>query len=487
MSTLADCYFGDYEAQDESIMEEDFFIKTFVYPPNLSTKNLNNKRNTIILGRKGSGKTTLQIYMAKSLEQEGFLTAFFSFFNELEPKDYQKISNTQSMSVLKIDDNKKLLIHYDYRNVWRRVFLHIIGKRLVKAKKQTKFTEFVIGKKNYINNIFDGLTKNLKVKIDANLFSSIKAEIEFDSRNMTSQDEILIDDYNKISMELLKKHHPNEKFYLFVDELSFSNLDQKPDEIRAKSAMVRDIIRICNEFNLFFVKNSMPFHVICSLRPEIKEILIDNDPEIGKSFSKEARINWGIMGSPDNSHSLIMEIMRKKIFFGFNDGREINDILLCKNITFGTQVKSIEEFIKTNTWERPRDIVRLLNAIKDANGNKSTIGPDEIKSSLNRYSKESLKEVLDEISVRGGRQLVQSLRSGIYKQTYASGDRFWDAISKHINASEKSRTLEELYNSGFIGNKRGRNLYWAYRDGGRFRSDLGVIIHRSLWNELRIR
>ena len=72
--------------------------------------------------------------------------------------------------------------------------------------------------------------------------------------------------------------------YLFVDELVFSKLDAHDDEVRARAAMVRDIFRVAREMNNYFHQNNLDFHVICSVRPEIRNMLNELDADVGEIF-----------------------------------------------------------------------------------------------------------------------------------------------------------------------------------------------------------
>lgn len=74
---LADLYFGELEAFDEARNEADYFSQTFVVPDSFSPGSLRKNRKFIIIGRKGVGKTALQMYFAQQLMKDGFLTTFF--------------------------------------------------------------------------------------------------------------------------------------------------------------------------------------------------------------------------------------------------------------------------------------------------------------------------------------------------------------------------------------------------------------------------
>ena len=97
---LSDHYFGDVEAIDEGKNHREYFERTFVMPSSFSLNSLNKTNKFIIVGRKGSGKTAVQFYLGKTLEEKGFLSHFFSFYNDLAPKDFNAASSTQKIDML---------------------------------------------------------------------------------------------------------------------------------------------------------------------------------------------------------------------------------------------------------------------------------------------------------------------------------------------------------------------------------------------------
>ena len=72
---LCELYFGDLEAFDEANNEREFFNKTYVAPQSLSVASLKNNRRFIVVGRKGAGKTAVQMHFADELSADGFFTS----------------------------------------------------------------------------------------------------------------------------------------------------------------------------------------------------------------------------------------------------------------------------------------------------------------------------------------------------------------------------------------------------------------------------
>lgn len=243
MHKLSELYFGDLEAFDEAINEKEYFKATFVTPQSLSISALKNNRRFVIVGRKGSGKTAVQMHLAEQLHQTGFLTCSFRFSEDLRADDYGEIAKTQThISVASIANDKKLFLHYDFRDVWQRAFFNRIGQQLIKAGFQSKFTDFVCPKHSNLHNIFSGLSRTLSIKLTADM-GAIVGDVGFDPSQLMTPNEIPLKDFNEVSRKLFMKYCYKYRLYFFVDELVFSKLDAREDEITIRAAMVRDIIK----------------------------------------------------------------------------------------------------------------------------------------------------------------------------------------------------------------------------------------------------
>lgn len=80
MENLSEHYFGELEAFDEANLNSDFFSKTFVVPMSLSMSSLKNNKKFIIVGRKGAGKTAVQMHLSNDVKSKGYFVHHFRFF-----------------------------------------------------------------------------------------------------------------------------------------------------------------------------------------------------------------------------------------------------------------------------------------------------------------------------------------------------------------------------------------------------------------------
>ena len=358
--TLAELQFGDLEAFDEARNHPNYFNLTFVTPDSMSIKALKNSNKFIVVGRKGSGKTAIQMHMANCLREEKYLTRIFSFHNDMSASDYAKIARTQThISVADVVNKKNIFLQYDYRQVWMRSILTFVAEELLDNDIENDFVSFMIGKKSILKNIFEGISKTVTVKFSAEM-KGIAADVGIDLSQFV--EDVPLDKFNSIAKELFKKHCNKQKMYFFVDELVFSKLDASEDELKARAAMVRDIIKTSRDLNNFSHQNHINFHFICSIRPEIRNLINELDSEVGKIIDgKDVQLNW--LTTAKTEFTLLFEILKKKVTYSANGEKIDFDKFVTKTITFNRNNMTLDEFIKTNTWGRPRDIVRLLISI----------------------------------------------------------------------------------------------------------------------------
>jgi len=484
---LSEHFFGDLEAYDEAQNHYDFFKNTYVVPSTMSVSSLANNKKFIVVGRKGVGKTSIQMKFAKDLEERGFFTHHFRFSYDLRSDDYSEISKTQSdISYATASNSKNLFLHYDFRDVWERVFLRRIGEKLLSEGHKSDFTDFVAPKGSTFLNVFEGISKKLTVQISAPL-GPILLKAGVDLEQLPTKNELSIKLFNKVSRELLKEHCALFQFYFFIDELVFSRLDAREDEITLRSAMVRDILRSAWELNSYCSQSDLAFHFICSLRPEIRNQINDFDSESGKFLDgKDVELSWFAKDGAEGR--LILEVFKSKVQHSSFRGCDFIDFV-DQQISFGRKSNSLEEFLLTNTWGRPRDVVRLLLSIQKKSPNSLRIGESEIKAALDDYSRASARELIDELGVKYGPKILEALRNGIRKKEYGSKQELVDCLAPYLSETANFSLIDELFYLGVVGGFEPKKGYyfWAHRGETYLKSHHSIRIHPALWNEFSIR
>lgn len=485
MVRLSDLYFGDLEAFDEGSDHPDYFNNTFVVPSSLSQSVLNNKKKYIIVGRKGSGKTAVQFWLSKKLRADGYMTKFFSFYNDIGASEYKDLSKTQKIDFLDIASGKNIFLLYDFREIWARTFLIKIAEELKSQSRESEFTRFCLSERGLLSGIFQGILKSTSVRLTAEM-GVIAGELSIDPSRL-GKEEISLSDFNKIGVALISKCHAAQKFYLFVDELVFSRLDAKDDEIKARAAMVRDVFRVTRQLNMEFSSKGLDFHIISSLRPEIRAFINENDSEIGKIIDgKDVELDWDV---DSGERSLLWDVFRRKVEFSSSTNIKFEEFI-DQELKFPSYNKSLVNLIKEYTWGRPRDIVRLLISIAKKRPNSTRIGVEEIRSALDEYSRASMKEIIDEIGVNNSGVIYDQLRQAVRQKEYRDPDEFRDLIGKSCAGVNIESLLRDLYTYGVIGgidrSTKNPRFYTFHRGDEYLKAGHSVQILPGLWPYFQI-
>jgi len=141
--TLSEFNFGEYDARREYLRAPAYFMKTFINPISFQLSTLSNRRNYIIVGQKGAGKTACQLYLEnEKANKEGYLSGLISFYDDLTPDDYRDFATTQKMNLIDVDQITKIELQYDFKEVWKRILFVRIAKLLKAEKFDNSFVEF---------------------------------------------------------------------------------------------------------------------------------------------------------------------------------------------------------------------------------------------------------------------------------------------------------------------------------------------------------
>lgn len=331
--------------------------------------------------------------------------------------------------------------------------------------------------------IAEGISKTLRVKIGLNL-PEISGELSFDPSSFFYEEDASLEAFNKVALDLLRNTEIKRKIFIYVDELVLSKFNIKSDEYSVRIALIKDLIRSIDYLNEFFVRFDIAFSIICSLRPNIRDRIIDQNGELSKVIDGcGINLEWSGFKPADT----MTDIIRKKIAYGVKPHMEKNEIdsILPREIRFGRKILPFSDFILTNTWCKPRDIIRLLKCCAGKGPNETTISENLLKASLNEYSRISVVEIFDEISTMYDRSIVDTLRRRIKKKSYRDLEQLHDQIG---NVGVDFHALcENLFDIGFIGNRARGRFYWRHRGEDFLRDDMEIVIHPGLWNYFNVR
>jgi hypothetical protein len=481
--------FGEYDGRQEYLRGEEFFINSFMLPPNFIAENISNRNKFIIIGHKGVGKSSVQLFLERMRMDHGYLTDFLSFYDDLSPSDYLEFSKTQKISFIEIAKSENVTALYDFRQVWTRVLLKKVSD-LLEPNFPSRFTRLMSRSHSGSRSLVDGIVSGLRIKAD---FSAIFAEIgvEYDFSKLSEISVVPLADFNAIALDLLIEHHRGAMIYFSVDELVVSNFETKSDEFKVRMALIRDVLKSANKLNDLFVQNNVDINIICSLRPEVRDILYNLDSDISKFLdSCYTSIDWNSV--EDERHPLV-EVLYRKVQFGCPTPLERHEVekMFVGSMDFTRDRVPIPLFLLRQSWHRPRDVVRFLKCYSEKNANSEVFDESGVKSMLDDYSRISARECFDEISVKYSKETTLKIRNSIRKNYYRSFDEFLSCFSAFAGNLDLIELANDLFNAGVIYNVdyiNGQARYFAaHRGVDRLFEDMGIYIHQGLWHYFAIR
>lgn len=491
MIEFKECAFGDYSGLREYRRNRDRFMRTFVLPESFSMNSLRNDGNFVVVGRKGSGKSTCCLALGHRKQEEGFATTFYSFSDDLNRLDLKEAVQTQVIDLRDLSTRKlfdSILEFYDFRELWKRKVLNAIARRISEDGGRSPFTTFATSVQLSEASIAEGVGKGLNVTLpDIALPGFLKTALSQGPTEKT----LSLRKYNDACMRLLRECHPNTRHMFFFDELNLSHTKSDSSEYDTLIALIRDIVRAAAELNDDFAEAGMAVHVICALRPEIRNEIVRRDAELSKIVdSNYVRLSWPHANDPDNP---LIEMLRQKLIHGGIAEADLGRVIPDSVQGIGTSGKvDFATYALNISWYRPRDMVRILKCYQTTNGNRTRLfdpGGDQIRF-LKEYSRISREDCFAELEVRYSRGLLEEFAKLVKRPVYRDLDAFRNAIAVLANRLDVDAFVQDLFDAGVILNhQRDGNridVYASFRDDTTLDPDMRILIHRGLQPEFHL-
>ncbi|USI63884.1 hypothetical protein LO769_04525 [Lactococcus lactis subsp. lactis] len=464
---LRDVTFGKSDGYNESL--EPNFSEMF-YEDTGSYQKLLDTRNYIIIGRKGTGKTTLASYYK-----------YKSNLNKNEICD-QRFAN---------DFIQKKLLNFAQEDInkdetslfWEYVFLLDLGAELVKFYRKRRFLS--VNKLVQSNKIkeLEKILKNEQTRID-NITSSTSNEDEVSSGFTAGKKSSLTLNGNskytssetlskrraiyyeeqpnlkKLVFELLKKS--KQKIVLFYDDMD--QFEEFMDLLSFKSLM-KHMIYSADKLNheLYSFKSTK----ICLVfREDIVEMMNAQANNLNKQITdSKVEISWfDTAYSEPWEHPLMQMILYKIKKSQPNNTKNLEEIY--------TEMfdRNVFEFLMERSFGRPRDLIQYLNLYKDEFPEDEKIIIKKLLKVEQKYSKWFYNEILNELSISQDKEAIAQVIDIISARGYVSFTE--QQIVNYINTTSfqlvpnLSETLGIMTSTSILGLKiNGKNTVFAYRIG----------------------
>lgn len=483
--------FGDYSGSREYLRNPQKFIDSFQPPHSFSLSALRNNGKFIIVGRKGTGKSSCCFALSHHKKREGYHSLFFEFSEDITRKDAMEAVQTQALNLQDLSVKKlfdSIEEFYDFRDLWRRKVLVSIRNELQRRGIRSPFTDLLGSMQISESSIAQGVGRGLTLPWE---------KVPNGSRHLFSEPkekEISLSEYVKIGLQLLVENHSDEKIIFFFDELNVSHAFTKSDQYSTMISLIRDLVRASASLNDFFVKYDIDIHVICCLRPEVRDALIQRDNELSKTVEpNSASLVWPSNSKDDNP---LMKLLLAKITNGPPEGYKVNPHEMLPDHVLNDAERinvPITQYVLNMTWYRPRDIIKMLDSYKSKNGDLTTLFDEQgdQRSFLYEYGRVSYNDCIAELEVKYKRELILEAFNNINRPKYRNLDELEVELTGMKNRLPLNEFIHDLFISGIILNvhkESGRSFVVAsFQDDSEINPSLQVLIHRALQPRFQFR
>lgn len=504
--TLKDIFIGKANGLEEA--ESDKFEDLF-YKGNLKYQQLVEDRDKFIIsGRKGTGKTILAKYFEKEMNKQNILVKMLTdrevilkcFLEKGSTKlDKQEAELFIEYTILcelanTLLDNKKKF--FRFKNIIHSYF--IVKKiRELETLVRERFEAQNFVKDNFSHSQQRKSSIGSKAGESDNFAGSISADYEF--INQVNAAYIKSPYYH-----LLEKMRKNIFYLLKIVPVNiiFDDLDEFDDIIDGNKDFIKFLnvfIQKAQEINVCLRKNKISnSRIIILLRSDIIKVLNSESKNLNKIIAdSEIRLNWIKKVDKEQLHPL-MDLIATKI----KKSNKLLDSLSNREIVkrfFSDKVNGVPvmDHMLNCSFGRPRDIINMLNIIRENYPDAKQFTSEEFKRTQLEYSNkftdelrnemaahfesEKTKECFDIIKCIGEKTFWISQVTAIFEEHGANYKFF----------SNEKEFIDLAYEFGIIGNTwpndnpnsdRKYNFSWKYREDGFDIPDYGrkFYVHLAL-------
>lgn len=411
--------------KDEAELDErlhEYFIKTTHYTNTLSGSK------TIIIGRKGSGKSAIFTLAREQLEIQGDLVI------PITPIQY-------SLTALKEYKEKGITIEQAHTNAWRITLLSAIvwklnEKELISSKSK------LLGYYKYMKDSYvptDEWFQNIVQKAK-NFLGCIKSEyLSFEFGSEGTPIRII----NEVQELLLKEWPSDTCVRILIDRL-----DESWDASEEAKYIIISLLKAANQINGLFKGKVI---ITTFLRSDIYDGLYFEDQD--KLRQNEEILRW------DNED--LKAVVSERVRVSLKLGRGISNNEIWNTLFSGKRYRSkapAEKYIIDRTFKRPRDMisfVRMAMEVAVRNGHSCIEPVDTRSAEEENYSFSKYKDLIIENQKQYpyAKNLLDYMSGWLHKQ---SRNELLFKLAKFVNMydiSEKqpSQLLRQLFNWGVIG------------------------------------
>jgi energy-coupling factor transporter ATP-binding protein EcfA2 len=457
----------DEAEQDERLKE--YFLKTESY------EKIRNGEKTIVLGRKGSGKSAIFTLLEEEYSNKGDIVI------QITPDQY-------SWGALKDYQEQGILPEQAHTNAWKLTLLSAIVWKLNeegKINEDSKLKKYYEYMKDSFSPQKDNWFINLVKKVKK-MLGGVKTQwLSFEDSSPTPTPLRIIGELQEL---IIKENCSNQNVRIIIDRL-----DDSWDASKESKNLLIGLLKANNQINSLLNGN---LKSIIFLRSDIYDNLIFDDKD--KLRQNEEILRW------DNKE--LKEVITERVRVSLNlenmEEEEIWNTLFSEKLFRSSA--NVEKYIIDRTFKRPRDIisfVRFCLEVAIRNNHDKIENDDTHLAEEESYSKSKYEDLIIEYQkqIPFIQELLDSFTICVHKMSQKE-------LLQHLEAFFEGRTLKSdprvminiLFIMGVIGVKKygragikqrgGISFYYYYDDPStRPLSHEEYYIHPSLRYYLNIK
>jgi hypothetical protein len=432
---------GNDEAEQDARLEE-YFLRTSYY------RNAMNGSKTLVIGRKGSGKSAIFILLGKDIRNTGNMVI------KITPDQY-------SWSALKDYKEAGILPEQAHTNAWRLTLLSSIVWKLNEENllnENSKLTDYY----QYMRDAYIAKNETWFLNIvekGKSLLKGIKTQwvsFNFGETASVSTPLRIIDEMQA----LIIKEWPSDRVIRIL-------IDRLDDSWDASQESINIIIGLLKASNLINTALSGKVIVTVFLRSDIYDNLFFDDQDKLRQY--EELLLW----NEEDLQTIVTERIRVSLKLSPQiPSSEIWSNLFSSKL-YRSKAKA-EKYIIDRTFKRPRDMISFVrfaleNAIKNQH---NVIEPADTRlAEEEKYSQSKFKDLIIENQKQFPyiKELINSFSGSLHKITADDlRSRIELFISHHSQADDANTILRLLFAWGFIGIKKQGRAGVKHRGGSHF-------------------
>lgn len=483
-------FFGLTDANNEFVSSDSSrFMSLFCSNPKFDVGSVLDGSVSFVFGSKGTGKTMFLRYAELMAQQGGSPTRFVRYGRSVTDADKKRLRQIGNASEEQVYDEsaRANAVTNDYVIGWQLYLIKVIAFMLMSSEsdifsrdseewgKLTAILSDVYGmpKTSGMKRLIPKLNKGqitLKSKY-------AELALDFVPGGPEGKRKVSFIDLAQRVVDLYSELHGNcdaVPAYVFIDEIELS-LGQKK-EYERNILLVRDLVFAVAQLNDIAREHAFPVRIVVALRSEVVHSVKSRGYEINKPIEDYGvEIDWR-SSTDDIDNNPLIRIVEKRVLYNMPTAGDNPDIVWREFFPQSVNNTPVKHYILRQTWNKPRDIVRLLNTLKRECPNKVRVGVDDFRLIRLPYAKSAWDEIAEELRTNYSIEFVSGIERMLLGincpfSMHELGDRL-DIVEESYPSvrviKEKMslpEIIETLYKFGIVGNVEsgcGRTDIWRF-------------------------